>query len=115
MSWDQCFILDEAFNVVPATYEELGEWRKRQSPHCATGIGVWLAKTRVPGHEISTVFIPSDLSWRPGSGPVCFETMVFGGEDDQYCVRAETWREAMLNHGSLSSRLANGERLEAGE
>lgn len=115
MSLEQSFILDESFNVVPSTCDELREWRKRQSPQCATGIGVWLAKTRVPGHEISTVFIPIDLECRPGSDSVCFETMVFGGQDDQYCVRAETWRKAMLNHGSIASKLANGERLESGE
>lgn len=47
--------------------------------------------------NVSTVFLGLDHSF--GSGPrLFFETMIFGGEHDQYQERFETWDQAEAGH-----------------
>ncbi len=49
------------------------------------------------GSEVSTVFLGLDHSW--GSGPpLVFETMIFGGPNDQYQERYATYEEAEAGH-----------------
>ena len=57
-----------------------------------------VAKTTVNDEvNVSTVFIGLDYSF--GSGPpLLFETMIFGGEHDQYQERFETWEQAEDGH-----------------
>lgn len=60
--------------------------------------------------NVSTVFLGIDHNWGDGA-PVLFETMVFGGEHDQFQDRCCTWKEAEAMHekacamvrGNLSS------------
>lgn len=40
-----------------------------------------------------------------------FETMVFGGPYDHYCMRYETYPEAQVGHGIIVNRLAQGYNL----
>ena len=47
--------------------------------------------------SVSTVFLGMDHSFGGGS-PVLFETMIFGGEHDQYQERYCTWDEAEKGH-----------------
>ena len=47
--------------------------------------------------EISTVFLRTDHAML-SRNPVLFETMIFGGEHDQYLERYETLEEAQLGH-----------------
>lgn len=47
--------------------------------------------------RISTVFLGKDHSYN-GRHPVLFETMIFGGEYDQYCDRYRTWAGAEHGH-----------------
>jgi hypothetical protein len=47
---------------------------------------------------ISTVFLGLDHSFGHGK-PLLFETMIFGGEHDQYQDRYSTWEEAVVGHG----------------
>lgn len=47
--------------------------------------------------SVSTVFLGMDHSFGDGS-PVLFETMIFGGEHDQYQERYCTWDEAEKGH-----------------
>lgn len=51
----------------------------------------------VGGVSVSTVFLILDHNYFDGP-PVLFETMVFGGEDDQYQARYCTYEEAVLGH-----------------
>lgn len=46
---------------------------------------------------VSTVFLGLDHNWGAGA-PLLFETMVFGGEFDQYQYRYATWDEAVAGH-----------------
>ena len=47
--------------------------------------------------KISTVFLGVDHGWEPGPH-LWFETMIFGGEHDQYQERYETWDQAEKGH-----------------
>lgn len=49
--------------------------------------------------EVSTVFLGLDHSFGPGSRtPLLWETMIFGGEHDQYCYRYASRAEAVIGH-----------------
>jgi len=55
---------------------------------------------------ISTVFLGLDHNW--GDGPaVLFETMIFGGEHDDYQVRYETWEQAEKGHQEALNLVKN--------
>jgi hypothetical protein len=45
---------------------------------------------------VSTVFLFMDYGF--DGTPLLFETMIFGGQHDQYCMRYSTWEEAELGH-----------------
>ncbi len=47
--------------------------------------------------DISTVFLGLDHNYF-GGVPILFETMIFGGEYDQYQERYHTWDEAEAGH-----------------
>lgn len=54
-------------------------------------------KTKLPNCEVSTVFL--GINHRHGQGePILFETMIFGGEHDNYCERYSTLDEAEAGH-----------------
>ena len=57
--------------------------------------------------RISTVFLGLDHSFGNGK-PLLFETMIFGGEHDDYCERYSTWGEAEVGHLE-AIKLARGE------
>ena len=67
--------------------------------------GTWMetaerrvAKTVISDEvNVSTVFLGLDHSFGEGS-PLLFETMIFGGEHDQYQDRYETWEQAEAGH-----------------
>ena len=57
-----------------------------------------IANTKLPnGVTVSTVFLGLDRSFAKGI-PILFETMIFGGEHDQYQERYATWEEAEAGH-----------------
>lgn len=47
---------------------------------------------------VSTAFLGLDHNHFGGGPPLLFETMIFGGEHDQYQVRCSTWDEAVAQH-----------------
>ena len=47
--------------------------------------------------RVSTVFLGMDHSWGDGP-PILFETMIFGGPNDQHQDRCSTWEEAEEMH-----------------
>lgn len=56
-----------------------------------------VAKTEKGGVKVSTVFL--GLNHQYGEGPpLLFETMIFGGEHDQYQDRCSTWEQAEKMH-----------------
>ena len=56
-----------------------------------------VAFTEKDGIKVSTVFLGLDHSFGVGP-PMLFETMIFGGEHDQYQERCTTWDEAEAMH-----------------
>ena len=47
---------------------------------------------------ISTVFLGIDHRFGDEGEPILFETMIFGGEHDEYQIRCSTWEQAEANH-----------------
>jgi hypothetical protein len=56
-----------------------------------------VAKTEIGPVTISTVFLGLDHGLGDGP-PRLFETMIFGGEHDEYQDRCSTWEEAEAQH-----------------
>lgn len=50
------------------------------------------------GTWVSTVFLGLDHSFKDDAEPVLFETMIFGGDLDQYQWRYSTWEEDEAGH-----------------
>lgn len=66
--------------------------------------------------SVSTVWLGLDHGFcRPGPGyrPIIFETMVFGGDDDQFCLRYCREEEARVGHQSVVLALREGLPLES--
>ena len=55
-------------------------------------------QTDIGDVHISTVFLGIDHSFGASGPPVLFETMIFGGEHDQYQDRCCTYTEAKKMH-----------------
>lgn len=54
-------------------------------------------KTKLTYCEVSTVFLGINHAFGNGK-PILFETMIFGGEHNEYCERHSTWEEAEAGH-----------------
>jgi hypothetical protein len=67
-----------------------------------------IALTEIGDAKVSTVFLGIDHSFG-GGAPVLFETMIFGGEHDEYQERYHTLEEAMIGHERAVS-LVKGEK-----
>jgi len=56
-----------------------------------------VAKDTIGDVDISTVFLGINHGFTERV-PILFETMVFGGEHNEYCQRYATWQEAEEGH-----------------
>ena len=56
-----------------------------------------VAKDERDGVRVSTVFLGLDHNFGEGP-PLLFETMIFGGEHDQWQDRYTTWEQAEAGH-----------------
>ena len=66
--------------------------------------------TEKDGVKVSTVFLGLNHEWNEGMPPLLFETMIFGGEHDEYQERCSTWKQAEEMH-TTACKLAFGEML----
>jgi hypothetical protein len=57
--------------------------------------------------SVSTVWLGINHRWGPGP-PLIFETMIFGGEHDQGCMRYATEEQAEAGHARVMEDLAAG-------
>jgi len=66
-----------------------------------------VAKSQFPGHdvEVSTVFLGMDHGFDKNDKPILFETMVFGGELDEYMYRYSSWEDAENGHYEVVKRI----------
>lgn len=80
---------------VACTLLEWGKWFETDDRIIEqTDLGSW-GKDNV---RVSTVFLGIDHSFGIGGPPILFETMIFGGEHDQYQDRCATYKEAKKMH-----------------
>lgn len=63
-----------------------------------------VAKTEIGDIQISTVWLGLDHQYGDGP-PLIFETMQFGGNDDQECERYSTIEEAKAGHDAWVKRI----------
>ena len=69
-----------------------------------------VAATEKDGVRVSTVFLGMNHEWNKGMPPLLFETMIFGGEHDEYQERCSTWKQAEEMHAT-ACKLAFGEQV----
>ncbi len=74
----------------PATLCEYAQWMDDEIRR--------VALDERDGVRVSTVFLGMDHSFGHGGPPILFETMVFGGEHDEYQERCSTYEEAEAMH-----------------
>ncbi len=81
---------------VPVLCEDLMEWARWFESSVSERI---VGNTVLPdGTCISTVFLGLDHRFGLVMQPLLFETMIFGGEQDQDQGRCCTWDEAVVMH-----------------
>lgn len=84
---------------VPCTFEEWLAWMQTET--WENGLRRVAETTVSPEPNrvwVSTVFLGLDHAFGRQGPPILFETMIFGGEHDQYQTRCATWDEAEAMH-----------------
>lgn len=89
------YILD---GHTPVECDDLFKWGEWFQNTDRTVKKDWIRTEKSVPIQVSTVFLGIDHSWTGKGPPVVFETMVFGGRADQYCVRYSSWDEAIHGH-----------------
>jgi hypothetical protein len=85
------YILDAEGNPIHAPdLLTWGKWLEAADRH----IGNWKSPQ---GTYVSTVFLGLDHQWGDGP-PVLWETMIFGGKDDQFQERYTSRADALAGH-----------------
>ena len=100
------YILDAAGNPQKADLETWAKWFETTDRH--------LAEDKIGDVRVSTVFLGLDHSFFGGK-PLLFETMIFGGNNDQYQARYPTKEEALAGHGFALEAVKSGQEIEEGE
>lgn len=88
MAW---YILDEANKPVRSTIVDCGKWLEENPERKA------VKQEHIDDVYISTVFLGLDHAWESDI-PVLWETMIFGGEHDQYMDRYTSIEDALEGH-----------------
>ena len=90
------YILDGHEPVTCFDLMTWGRWMETADRHVAnTMIGDGVHGV---GVHISTVFLGLDHNFGAEGPPILFETLVFGGEQDEYMLRYTTWKKAEAGH-----------------
>lgn len=84
------YILDEAGEPVPC--DDIIEWARGFDMEHRR-----VAETVIDNVRVSTVFLGIDHAF-DGGPPVLWETMIFGGEHDEYCDRYTSRADAVAGH-----------------
>lgn len=84
------YILDGKIPVLEPDIIKWAQWYEKADRH--------VKNDYLPNDiHVSTVFLGIDHNWG-GGNPILFETMIFGGEHNEYQERYETWEEAEAGH-----------------
>ena len=73
---------------------DLDNWMKRFEDRNSKIIG----KDTIGDSDVSTVYLGLNHAWTPEVAPLIFETMIFGGEYDQWQCRWSTKERAIQGH-----------------
>lgn len=84
------YILDGKTPVECDDVMTWGSWFQTADRH--------VKKTNLGDIQVSTVFLGLDHNYEETGAPVLFETMIFGGDHDEYCERYTTWDDAEKGH-----------------
>jgi hypothetical protein len=86
------YILNNNNKPIPASIIEAADWLEEGSDRRT------VKRDEIGDITVSTVFLGLDHSWTPGGKPVLWETMIFGGEHDQYQERYTSYEDALEGH-----------------
>jgi hypothetical protein len=86
------YILNNNNKPIPASVIEAADWLEEGSDRRT------VKRDEIGDILVSTVFLGLDHSWTPGGKPVLWETMIFGGEHDQYQERYTSHKDALEGH-----------------
>lgn len=84
------------------------DWRTWADWYKTAGEKRVVAKTMIGAVRVSTVFLGLDHGLGEGEPPMIFETMIFGGPDDQAQWRYSTWDEAEAGHWRVVKEAGGG-------
>lgn len=82
----------EGHKVVPVDLMTWARWFEKAERHVASDM--------IGEVQVSTVFLGLDHRFGDDGPPLLFETMIFGGEHDQYQERCSTWEQAEAMHAT---------------
>ena len=91
---------------VAVPVEDFMEWAQRFETQSEERI---VAQITIGEVFVSTVFIGLDHNFQVDGPPLIYETMIFGGDFDQYQYRYSTWTEAEVGH-DVAVRMVEHER-----
>lgn len=98
------YILDGKKAVPCEDLMEWGGWFETADRH--------VAQDMVGDVRVSTVFLGLDHSFgrllHEDAPPLLFETMIFGGDHDQYQDRCSTWEQAEAMHAEALALVRKG-------
>jgi hypothetical protein len=100
------YVLDE--NGQPVLEPDImrwGQWFEKSWP------ARQVASTEIGDARVSTVFLGFNHNWHEGP-PILFETMIFGGEHDQFQRRYFFREEALAAHDQIVAALRDGQDPE---
>jgi len=86
------YILNNNNNPIATPMVEAAEWLEEGSDRRT------IKRDEIGDILVSTVFLGLDHAWIPGGKPVLWETMIFGGEHDQYQERYTSHEDALEGH-----------------
>lgn len=86
------YILNNNNKPIPASITEAADWLEESSDRRT------IKRDEIGDILVSTVFLGLDHAWIPGGKPVLWETMIFGGEHDQYQERYTSHEDALEGH-----------------
>ena len=93
MSW---YILTTDNEPVAVSVTEAAQWMEDNPKRKQIGFDILLDEND-KNISVSTVFLGLDHSWN-NKGLVLWETMIFGGEHDQYQERYSSYEDALEGH-----------------
>jgi hypothetical protein len=96
------YILNSEWHPIPATDEEYLDWHRGLTGVEKTGIGFTVARETRNDVTVSTAYLGFDHAWT--GEPQLWETMVFGGPDDEWTDRYTSQADAVAGHAAACKR-----------